>query len=477
MRVLYAWESSMEAGKEVEDQTLKMDATTEVGLRVGRLNERLARYVPSRETWTPADEALHTPIDLCRVPIDEARAMQLKAITYAFTRHYTLNEFYRKYCDMQGVTPDDVRTYNDLEKIPLIPDLTFKQHPSGEDFAHWIANIYTGDLPTVVLDSANPTFDDVINAFNAAGLVVAYSSGTSGRHTVIPRDMRTYMNQQYASAKFRSCLFDFMAIDHYLELWPKPMQTNLWIARTMAHKLDMSNDLHYALDFEISADLTLKAMTDKEQQGGTPRSAQERQKKIVEIAIKWLERYEKTTDTIGLEGGPFLIHELMDALEREGKRFEFGERGMVGTGGGWKKDEHKRAPYADFRKRVEEVLGIPEARCLDVYSMIEINGTMTSCPEGHYYHIPYTWLKPLVLDQSFTPVDYGKSGRFAFLDALAGSYPGFIITGDLVRMLEHCPVCDRFGPVLEPNVQRASSVEMRGCAEEVRRVLAQDFEG
>ena len=38
-----------------------------------------------------------------------------------------------------------------------------------------------------------------------------------------------------------------------------------------------------------------------------------------------------------------------------------------------------------------------------------------------------------------------------------------------------CPVCDRPGPVLEPEVKRAPSVEMRGCAEEVRRVLAQDF--
>ncbi|MGZ4894579.1 MAG: hypothetical protein ACXVIS_10020 [Halobacteriota archaeon] len=54
----------MEAGKEVEDQTLKMDATTEVGLRVARLNERLARYIPPREAWTPAEEALFKPTDL-----------------------------------------------------------------------------------------------------------------------------------------------------------------------------------------------------------------------------------------------------------------------------------------------------------------------------------------------------------------------------------------------------------------------------
>ena len=99
----------------------------------------------------------------------------------------------------------------------------------------------------------------------------------------------------------------------------------------------------------------------------------------------------------------------------------------------------------------------------------------STCPEGHYYHVPYTWMKPLVLDKSLMPVGFGESGRFAFLDALAGSYPGFIITGDQVRMFEHCPVCDRPGPVLDQEVQRAPSVEMRGCAEEVRRILAQEF--
>jgi hypothetical protein len=36
-----------------------------------------------------------------------------------------------------------------LEKIPLIPDVTFKQHPSGEDFAYWITVMYTGEPRTM----------------------------------------------------------------------------------------------------------------------------------------------------------------------------------------------------------------------------------------------------------------------------------------------------------------------------------------
>ena len=449
----------------------------EIKDRIKRLNERLARYIPPRKTWTPAEEALFKPIDLYRVPLEEAGAMQLRAIKHTFTHHYTLNQFYRPYCKTRGVTPDDIRTYDDLEKIPLISDLTFKQHPSGKDFAYWIPVVFTGDLPRVVVKGANPTFDDIINAFNAAGMVVAYSSGTSGRHTVIPRDMRTFLTQSYANAKLRSCLSDLMAADHFLLFFPKWTQTNLFIGRDKAHKSEMLKDVQYALDFEISADLTLRAMTDTERQGGAPSSAGERQRKIIEIAIKWLERYEKTADVIGLEGGPFLILELMETLEREGKRFAFGERGIIGTGGGWKVSEDKSVSAADFRKRVGEVLGIPETNCWDCYGSVEMGGMMTTCPEGHYFHMPYTWFKPLVLDSSLVPADYGERGRFAFLDGLAGSYPGFIMTGDQVRMLEHCPVCDRPGPVLEPEVKRIPSEEVRRCATVLQRILAQTLHG
>ena len=108
-------------------------------------------------------------------------------------------------------------------------------------------------------------------------------------------------------------------------------------------------------------------------------------------------------------------------------------------------------------------------------SMCESNGAMIQCPEGHYLHTPYTFYKPLVLDDDLVPTAYGEWGRFAFLDAIAQSYPGFIISGDRARMLEHSPVCNRPGPVLEPEIQHAKGEEVRGCAEELRRILAQDL--
>jgi len=409
------------------------------------------------------------------MPVDEAQEMQLKAIKYAFTRHYTYNQFYHEYCKMRGVSPDDLKTSDDFDKIPLITDSIFKQHPSGKDLAYWITSIFTGDLPKVVIKGANPTFDDVINAFNEqAGLAVAYSSGTSGQHTVIPRDQKTMNAYQYGWIKMWLDIWDPASVDHALNFIPMPTRTNLVGARLQEVLDQLFEDHHYALDFGISADLALRAAVET-RNAAEQLSAEEQLRKIFMIGAKWLERYEKTSDTIWMLSFPALFSVFLDSLEAQGKHFEFGERGIIQTGGGWKTRDGKSIPHGDFRKRVEKVLGIPETHCLDQYGMSEVNGVAVACPEGHYYHLP-PWMKVFVLDESLTPVGYGEFGRLALLDPLAYSYPGFVTSGDEVKMFEYCPVCDRPGPVLDTVIQRVPSAEGRGCSTVLQKVLEQELE-
>jgi hypothetical protein len=443
------------------------------------LDERLASYIPPRDTWNPADESLYKPIDLFRVPLDEAQDMQLKAIKFTFTHHYRNNSFYHKYCEMRDVRSDDIKTLDDLDKIPLIPDVTFKQYPSGKDFARWLATIFTGKLPKIVIQGTNPTYDDVINAFNAAGLSLTYSSGTSGRFTFIPRDQKTFLASEYAIAKSIVNMDSRILEDgHEFLLFPNPKKTNIFIGRVTAVNFDLTKDIEVAIDRELTTDVIKSAMSEKKGLKGKLVSyVQNRMNQtIIDRVIQWLERYDNTEDNISLVAPPFLLYQILGKLRKEGKRFDFGDRGLVLTGGGWKINESVRIPHADFRKQVKDMLGIPEANCGDVYAMVEGNGFMMTCPEGHYFHAPYTYYKPLVLDDDLTPIGYGEWGRFAFLDAIAQSYPGFIISGDHVRLLERCPVCDRPGPVFEPEVQRAKGEEVRGCAEELRRVLVEDTE-
>src|SRR5665647_2863876 len=178
-----------------------METQAELERRLKAINELSVRYMLPREMWTPADEAVYKPLDLLGTPMDEAQALQFKAIKYAFTRHYTLNDWYHKFCDTRGFTPGGLNTTDDLSKIPLIPDLTFKQHPSGKDLASWIERTFTGDLPQVTISTPDPSFDDILEAYNAAGLFVAHSTGTSGQHSVIPRDRQTWNSFVYATLK------------------------------------------------------------------------------------------------------------------------------------------------------------------------------------------------------------------------------------------------------------------------------------
>jgi hypothetical protein len=469
---------TMEVAKEVEDQTIKMDAATNVGLRVAKLNHSLARYIPPRETWSPADEALYGPTDLYRVPIDEAAAMQLKAIKYAFTRHYEGNGFYHEYCKTRGVSPSDIKTNDDLLKIPLIPDLTFKQYPEGRDFARWLASVYTGEMPKVIVKGSHPTFDQVINAFNASGMAVTYSSGTSGRFTFIPRDQKTFLAAQYALAKTIINMWggSISETDGYL-LFPNPKKTNVFVGKVSSVYFDVINNVQIAIDRELTIELIQTATRGGHGLKGRVTSyIQKRmQQKMIDQIIQWLERHDKVGGKVSIAGAPYMLYLVINKLQADGKSFDFDEDSLVMSGGGWKVRENARIPLKDFRRQVYDVLGIPETSCLDAYGMVEENALMVQCPEGHYLHAPYTFYKPLVLNDNLTPGGYGEWGRLAFLDAVANSYPGFIMSGDRVRMLEHCPVCDRPGPVLEPEIYRAEGEEVRGCAGELQRLLAPDF--
>ena len=441
------------------------------------LNNRVKKYIPDKST--PLWESLYQPKDIYRIPIEEAERMQFNTIKYAFNHHYENNRFYHNFCKEHDMRPDDLKTNADLTKIPLIPDKFFKDYPDGKEFATWLANIYTGSLPKIVIKQKNPSYDDVIDAFNEAGILVSYSSGTGGRHTFVPRDQRTFFNSEYALAKsFVTMVYPFWEYDSYgYLLMPNPKNNFIYAGKAVEIYFDAVKSINVAIDRRVTTDLIAMTMGGK---GGfkgkiVQYAALKKSKQMVDDIIKWLEKHEHSDDKISFVGAPYILYAVMEKLKQQGRTFNFGSRGAVGTGGGWKIHEHKRMEVSEFRKEVEQVLGFEDRFILDIYGMVEGNGWMVHCPEGHYLHAPYSYYKPLVLDDEYKPTEYGEWGRFAFLDGAALSYPGFVVTGDRVKLLKRCPVCDRPGPVLEPEVKRAKGQDVRGCAEEVRRMLTSDL--
>ena len=167
-------------------------------------------------------------------------------------------------------------------------------------------------------------------------------------------------------------------------------------------------------------------------------------------------------------GFPSLLPLVMSKMEEEGIKFHFTD-GIALFCGGWKTAEGEKLSPKELRNRIKENFGIPDEHCRDLLAMNEINALFPEC-KGQYKHIPY-FIQFYVLDEEMNPLPYGEYGRFAFLDPLANSYPGFIITGDRVKLLEHCPECDRPGPVLAPEISRLKGTEPKGCAEVTAKLL------
>jgi len=282
---------------------------------IAHFDHRLRSYIPAHDEWTPVDEALFSPPDLYAVPPAEAEKLQLAALQYSFARHYELNDLYRSYCEQQGVVPADVETVEDLARIPLIPDAFFKNHPEGREFATWLGNIFTGQLPTVVIERPHPDCEHVVNAFNTAGLVVSYSSGTGGRHTFIPRDRRTFNNCEYALAKSILAMSCGRWIDRsetYL-LMPDPRINTIYAGKSTEVMFDLVGEAKVGIRQRLSLDLVGMMLGNK---GGLKGQVvrlvgKRRSRQMIEDVINWLDARQESPDFTFLCGAPYLLHAVL----------------------------------------------------------------------------------------------------------------------------------------------------------------------
>jgi len=394
-------------------------------------------YVPPRETWTPIDEALYGVDTLFRLPKERTDELRFNAIKHAFNYWYEESKWYHMYCNEFDFAPSSLKTYDDLDKLPLISHRFFKAYLEGHEFVNWLMNISINKVDKPHVKKKNPTMDELIDVFAEKGLMAVYSSGTSGRFSFIPKDNVTYMRSQYALGK--------MGISEMLEHWyddsayaylcgPNPSKTNMWVGKVVKLMDDVYEDVQYAIDRQITTQLMRVS-------NGNIRGLSDA---VMAAAMQLMGTTKKITGNV--------INWLDDR-------------------GGWKLHDTDEIPLKEFRDLAQRTLGIPHENNIDLYTMVESNWHALQCPEGHYLHLPPTLVYPMVLDENHNKLDWGETGRFAFIDHLANSYPGTMITGDMVTLLEECPVCGRTGPVLEPKVRRMTGEEVRGCAEEMRKLM------
>ncbi|MFH1013854.1 MAG: hypothetical protein V1769_05035 [Thermoplasmatota archaeon] len=443
-------------------------------------SDKVEKFIPPKETWTAVDTVLHSHKDFF-VDYKKRQELMFPAIKHCFKNQFENNFLYHRVCEVNKVSPKDITSMDDIRKIPLLPDAFFKDYPEGKGFLNWLKTIYTGSLPKAAFKSDIPSHDEIIEEFNKNGISIMFTSGTSGRFSFIPRDTRSWDRVKFSAMRSVIELMDYDPDDQVILLIPDPRQTNLTIASLFGIAFDLYNpsNVHVALDMKITTQFLRMQRDDtigirekikaKALSTISPLMQRNSDMKIIHL----LEQIEKKGQRVNIAGPPFWLDRIMQRMKKEGISVHL-PQSQVLTGGGWKAEENKRTPEETFRKKVEEVLGIPQERYHDVYAMSECSSVFMSC-EGHYKHIPPVII-PFVLDEDLNHVGYDTVGRFAFIDPLPESYPGFIITGDRVKILKHCPVCNREGPVLDIEVTRLPGVEGRGCAAVMAELMQKEGE-
>lgn len=434
----------------------------------------------SQKQWKTVDEMIYGVDDYFNVPKEDGNRKREKAIKEAFAFHYQNNLFYNRFCKDRGITPDDIKTEKDFHKIPLMPDTFFKDYPSEkpQEVYEWLYRASSVDIGE--FDFNGKSLQKFLEwAENRLQGVVVHSSGTSGKFSIMFRDKDTSQRLFYTLAKLAVFgIVDDVQDDLHL-VYPGTTKTYLAIGQAVATVAKIFDDKHkhFLTDRPLSMEI-VKLMTTGQAEGVKQKIELRLLKKAMAKGqydiINILQQHEKEKNQVFFVTFPFQVWDLMDIMEKEGITLNLGDtNSYMLTGGGWKIHAYRKVTEEKFAERVEKILGIPKENYKDLYGMSEMNGAAFSC-EKRYKHLT-DWIYPQVLDDDLEPVGFGEWGRFAFLDPAGYSYPGFIMSGDKVRMLEKCPECDKTGIVLDKDISRIGGAEARGCGNLMRQLLAEEL--
>ena len=148
-------------------------------------------------------------------------------------------------------------------------------------------------------------------------------------------------------------------------------------------------------------------------------------------------------------------------MARHNRKSALRKGSLVLFGGGWKSFTGEAMDHDSLITLLTDTLEIPPQMVMEGYSMTEINMLMLRCRHGRF-HIPPI-IEPVIFDKELSPAEGTDiRGVFGFLDPMAVSYPGFIITGDYVHLIDGECDCGLTGPAVT-EIGRVSGSEVKGC--------------
>ena len=319
---------------------------------------------------------------------------------------------YARILDMAGFSPEDVRSINDLHKIPPIPTLFLKRH-----------TLYSTDKRLMFKST---------------------TSGTSGRVSVMGLD--------WPSARRGLGMVLGTFLTHHLAT-PRPANYIVLSYEPAKRNKIGAVKTAYATTFAAPALHREYALKDTGEDYALNLDG------IKAALIK----YERSGHPVRFIGFPAYFMFLLRELSEAGIKLKLHPKSLVMLAGGWKQFFAERVDKPALYRMAEETLGLPDSRIREFFGAVEHPIAYFDCPK-HHFHVP-VYSRVIIRDEAMNPLPYGAPGILNLLTPMVTSMPfTSVMTDDLaiLRPAEECG-CGIRAPWFEV-LGRVGLADIKTCA-------------
>lgn len=340
----------------------------------------------------------------------DSKKLFLESFKENALNHYEKHEFTRKLWDKFNFHPNNLKTEDDLGYVPGTMVHLFKEHE--------FYSVPKKDLALILT-----------------------SSGTSGQKSQQFLDQKSLDNVKK------------LALRIHQELGMASSKDYNYLCFTYDPKI--ANDLGTAFTDELLTNFTGK----KEVYYAIQWDEETKQFSLNEKGvIEVLHRFAASKLPTRILGFPAFLYEI---IEKHNIHLDLGTDSWLQTGGGWKGKADKEIPKLEFRKFIQERLGIPQKNQRDLFGMVEHGIPYVDCEEGQL-HIPNYSRVYIRSPHDLSLKGRGERGLIHFLCSYNFSYPASsLLTTDYGRIGTcHC----KMGGDILILEGRAGVSKHKGCA-------------
>ena len=320
--------------------------------------------------------------------IDKSNSSFLAALKEIGEDFYKKSDTYKNIINSYQFQFSDLKSIEDISKIPPIPTAYFKRNNCSIDYS---------------------------------SVIEVTSSGTSGKASRVSYSFFDLFQMLKMSIfiGLKHKLFSLKST-HYVILGYQPTKENQMVISKTAYLSTL-----YALPISRRYALNYK-------KGGYQLD--------LDALIERLVHLSKQKLPVRIVGFPSYTYFLLDEMEKRNQLAILPKGSKILFGGGWKQFSGDEVSKEEMNQKIERVLGIKKEEVLEFFGAAEHPVLYHSC-KNHHFHVP-TYARIIIRDvKTLEPVDYGEVGLLNLITPVHSSIPLMSILTDDLAVLRKGSEC------------------------------------